>query len=493
MKMMNSNINILLVEDDVNIRNYLRNLINNSNTGFAVIAEADNGLTGAQMAKKIRPDVIITDIFMPVMTGFEMLDELSEYHFETLVLSAYDDFQYFKLALKYGVTDYLLKPINEKDLFGTLNSIKEKLSGKQTEFQTDTLDFIRSHYLHDLFRNNTKTVNPDIFLTFLKNAQHPYFAAVYLTCSKDKTAALQASLKIHFPDFDIINLPPRGLFIIHNAETEFNFDDLYSEYSSNIHFNHIGISIPTSEDENIITALFGAYRCVEYQKLFPDERCFTDSQLPDRKVEINDLYERFNALYQHIEANNVKKCNEVLDLLFADAFFFNDFAKFKILIMRFIFHLENKYNTTFDTISTSTQVDVDKFEDIINLKEYIRKIVKNVIQEKNEETQKYHKAVREAISFIQENYATVTIEQVADKLFLSPSYLMYLFKQDTGETFYNYVIDYRISIACSLLSEGKKIYEVSEMVGYKSVKFFSTIFKKRTGLTPRDYAKQKHL
>jgi len=93
---------------------------------------------------------------------------------------------------------------------------------------------------------------------------------------------------------------------------------------------------------------------------------------------------------------------------------------------------------------------------------------------------------------IQENYRTVTIEQAAEQLFISPSYLMYLFKQDTGETFYNYIIDYRINIACKLLSEGKKIYEVSEMVGYKSVKFFSTIFKKRTGLTPSEYAKQNH-
>ena len=79
---MNKNIKILIVEDDANIRSYLRNLINNSDTNFAVIAEADNGLSGAQLAKKIMPDIIITDIFMPIMTGFEMLEELSEYNFE---------------------------------------------------------------------------------------------------------------------------------------------------------------------------------------------------------------------------------------------------------------------------------------------------------------------------------------------------------------------------------------------------------------------------
>lgn len=485
-----NNINILIVEDDVNIRNYLRNLINSSNSGFAVIAEADNGLVGAQMAKRIMPDIIITDIFMPIMTGFEMLDELADFNFETLILSGYDDFQYLKLALKYGVTDYLLKPINDKDLFDTLNSMREKLVGKQTQLNADTLQFVRSHYIRDLFHGSSRNVTPDIFLTLLPNNQNSFYAAVYLVSQDNELKNIRAEIQAFFTDCDIIDFSKNSLFIIHGSKTAFDTSKLHNEYLSHIHFTQIGISTPIAANENIITSIFGAYRCVEYQRLFNTNRIYADSQIPKRKVDTNTLYNSFNSLYQHIEINDYNKCTETLEILFSDAFFFDDFANFKMLIMRFLFHLENKYNTLFDTVSNSIKISIDKFENLSECKEQLTEIIKTVINEKNTTAQKYHRVVRDAILLIHENYATITIEQAAEQLFISPSYLMYLFKQDTGETFYNYIIDYRISIARKLLLDGKKIYEVSEMVGYKSVKFFSTIFKKRTGLTPSEYAKQ---
>jgi len=490
--MMNKNIKILIVEDDANIRSYLRNLINNSDTNFAVIAEADNGLSGAQLARKIMPDIIITDIFMPIMTGFEMLEELSEYNFEKLILSGYDDFQYLKLALKYGVTDYLLKPINESDLFATLESMKKKLSGKTTSLNADTIQFVRSHYIQDLFRSSAKNVTPDIFLTLLSSPQNPYYAVCYIVPDTDDTGSFTSEIYESFPECDIIDFPPNGMFIIHSSQASIDADVLYNKYVSIGKFSHIGISVPSSAQENILTAIFGAFRCVEYQKVFGKRGCYRDSLIPERKVDVSNLYESFNSLYHHIENNDLPECINTLDVLFADGFFYNDFTNLKLLIMRFLFHLENKYTTLFDTISNSIEINIDKVNDLVSLKLHIAGIIETVINEKNNEAQKYHKVVRDAISMIQENYATLTIEQAAENLFISPSYLMYLFKQDTGETFYNYIIDYRIQIACSLLSEGKKIYEVSEMVGYKSVKFFSTIFKKRTGLTPSEYAKQNH-
>jgi two-component system response regulator YesN len=490
--MKNKNINVLIVEDDANIRSYLRNLINNSDTCFAVIAEADNGLSGAKLAKKILPDIIITDIFMPIMTGFEMLDELSEYNFEVLILSGYDDFQYLKLALKYGVTDYLLKPINECDLFSTLESMKKKLTGQPISLNADTIHFVRSHYIQDLFRSNTKNITPDIFMTLLTNTRGAYYAVCYIVPEPDFTGKLMADIAKQFTECDIIDFPPNGLFVIHNSTSIIDADMLYHKYLSLKNLKHIGISIPSAPHENVLTAIFDAFRCVEYQRVFNTLRCYKSSLIPERKISVNNLYENFNALYLHIDNNDITECINTIDILIADGFFYNDFTNFKLLIMRFLFHLENKYTTLFDTISNSIEIKIDKINDLVSLKQHMTEIIDTVINEKSNETQKYHKVVRDAISLIQENYATLTIEQAAESLFISPSYLMYLFKQDTGETFYNYIIDYRIQVACELLQKGQKIYEVSEMVGYKSVKFFSTIFKKRTGLTPSEYAKQNH-
>ena len=103
----------------------------------------------------------------------------------------------------------------------------------------------------------------------------------------------------------------------------------------------------------------------------------------------------------------------------------------------------------------------------------------------------YKREIQEAIRYICENYANqITIEMVASELYISASYLMHIFKDEMGKTFNECLTEYRIITAKELLSLNKyKIYEVSNMVGYKDVKYFSQIFKKYCGVTPREYCK----
>ena len=93
--------------------------------------------------------------------------------------------------------------------------------------------------------------------------------------------------------------------------------------------------------------------------------------------------------------------------------------------------------------------------------------------------------------YIQEHYSEdITLEDIADKVFLNSVYLSKYFKKHVGETFTDYLLSVRIVNAIKLLKEGKyKVYEISEMVGYKSSRFFSKQFKNYTGYTPKAYLK----
>jgi len=101
----------------------------------------------------------------------------------------------------------------------------------------------------------------------------------------------------------------------------------------------------------------------------------------------------------------------------------------------------------------------------------------------------YKPMIMAAMTYISDHYhEDVSVKHVADSLFVSESYLLHLFKENVGKTFIECLTDYRILMAKRLLMEGKyKIYEVADKVGYPDVKYFSQIFRKKTGLTPSDF------
>ena len=100
--------------------------------------------------------------------------------------------------------------------------------------------------------------------------------------------------------------------------------------------------------------------------------------------------------------------------------------------------------------------------------------------------------VKEAKKIIKKQYSDdITVEMVAEKIFISPSYLMHIFKEETGKTFNQYLTEYRVETAKMLIKSGKyKVYEISSMVGYGVPAYFSSIFKKYTGMTPRQYEQE---
>lgn len=117
---------LLIVEDERQIRILIKSLIPFEKLGFELIGEASNGLEALEFCKKNKPDIIITDINMPLVTGLDLIKGLYELlpEIKILIISGYDYFEYAKTAIKYGVSDYLLKPVDENELVQALLRIK---------------------------------------------------------------------------------------------------------------------------------------------------------------------------------------------------------------------------------------------------------------------------------------------------------------------------------------------------------------------------------
>lgn len=116
----------LIVDDDKYVWMGLKNLIPWADIDFAEVLWADNGASAYKIAMNTQPDLIITDVKMPVMNGIELCKKISETSLETyiIMLSAYDEFEFARAALKLNVKDYILKPLDEENLAQLISKIQ---------------------------------------------------------------------------------------------------------------------------------------------------------------------------------------------------------------------------------------------------------------------------------------------------------------------------------------------------------------------------------
>lgn len=120
---------VAIVEDEIRIREGIEKLLKKLNRQYEVVAVAENGEDGLNRIRETKPDIVITDICMPVMDGLEMLEKMTAEGLgaKTVVLSAYSDFEYARSAMKYGVTEYLLKPTSLMDFEQAMAHVEEQV------------------------------------------------------------------------------------------------------------------------------------------------------------------------------------------------------------------------------------------------------------------------------------------------------------------------------------------------------------------------------
>lgn len=160
---------VLLVDDEEEVRNAIEQRINWEELGFEVIGKAQNGVKAMEIAEKLQPDVVITDIKMPYMNGLELARNLKEENpgVRILILTGFDEFEYAKEAVHLEIEEYILKPINANELSECLKRLKnvldkereEKLNVRKLEqYYTDSLLYFKQISFVLLWRDAFRTV-----------------------------------------------------------------------------------------------------------------------------------------------------------------------------------------------------------------------------------------------------------------------------------------------------------------------------------------------
>ena len=125
-------IKVIIVDDEYLEREGMRDLVEWDKYGMEVVGVAKNGAEGLELFHEKNPDLVITDIGMPIMDGMEMTEKiiLEVPSTEVIILTCYDEFGYARKALQLNCFDYILKPVDFKDLEIILLNVKEKIRKK---------------------------------------------------------------------------------------------------------------------------------------------------------------------------------------------------------------------------------------------------------------------------------------------------------------------------------------------------------------------------
>lgn len=499
--------NVVVIEDDNIIRKGIITILQRIDDEINVVGEASDGESGMELIIKENPDIIITDIKMPIINGVEMITHLKNMNIKGkfLVLSGFDDYEYVRNVMKNGACDYLLKPINKVELKASLDQIKNLIKNEHKDEHK-----IFQDKSNQAIKNILDGFNKDVFEVIREKnycvliIENTNINFLYENKKQD-ISDIQEFINLYCDNKKIsycYNLCENHILLIISFKNDTHKLLFCKELSNSIKLRYPSIYISVSslgKGIGNINDLYQQANKMSLYKIYNSEDCisFFENFSLLNNSSIKKLQYNINILYQNIigftDVCDREKCineiNMMLDLLYN--YMVNSKQIIKVLEKMFskIDHTvlelndyENKFN-----INISKLVLAKDLKEYKNFVAYLINERINFIEFFKSEHDK--KIIDKAKQYVQENYSfQITLTDVANYVNLSPNYFSEVFKNETGQTFIKYLITYRCQKAKELLKNTDlKIYEVAEMVGYKEVVSFNRAFKNTIGISPKQY------
>lgn len=532
---------VLIVDDEAIVRMNLKSMIDWEKEGFFILGEAENGKIGLELILREKPDIVITDIKMPVMDGLEMIREANREcdGIRYVVLSSYEEFGLLKTAMNYGVTEYLLKleltpAILKKTLESqreTLLRDKDHLSGREMSAAGKAARFLHrvlaGYYVSGELETLLEQASPDIDPHRLSciairfsplNKRNSFGNEDYRTIEAAAQSIINDITKPYFRGISFLADSGLCLFVYSPQETGAKIPEMCGVIIQMLrqYLNlaaAAGISSLEGSWEAINRIMIDAIRTTEevffrgygvtvYSAELDTDVSETHSQavydwaepyrqaLELRQVEkVKTILQKLNDILMPIQKSNVSAYTssrlsraEIFNLCFSMVGITLSVLK-KEPVKQALFD-ENLYET------------IGVIETLEELREWMKLFEMKVLDFFNSLPEKSYEdhIVIAAKRYIAENCRRPISLNIASKeLSISAGYLSSVFKRRTNIGFVEYVTKAKIDEAKNLLLSGQyKIYEVSNMVGYEDDGYFIKTFHKITGMTPKEFIK-KHI
>ncbi len=502
---------LLLIDDEYYFRQSLKKLINYSEHDFQFAGEANNGKTGFQMILEKKPDVVLVDINMPIMSGLELIEKCHKNSIdcEFIVLTGYAEFEYAQKAIKFNVSNYILKPINKNELINSLEKIKNKIYIKKNEImklnnalsQNKFLkkELILNRIIKGNYFNSAKSADSYKLSEYISTCHDNYTAALIsctaqVECEKLEQLGMDGILLtafytddkhiciiFNYPDnadvSNIINTIYRYLLTAYNVKITISVGCEYKSISKIVlSYNEALMAIRSDCDEKDNIAFYNMLNEKYTNDLFPEaikNKIISSIAECDKNSTKNYLKEIFN------------KCRE-------KNICYNTFALVAINLINIIFDITFKYSMEkFMNIHNEIINLIIAKKDIFIIENKIINVCLIIID--HIPKIHYSSIVKQAINYISNEYKNpnLNIKLLSDELHVNYGYLCSCFKNAMNITLNNYITNTRLEKATQYFNNGMiNISMVAYNVGYQDVSYFSRSFKKKYGVSPINYIKQ---
>jgi len=514
---------VMIVEDEVFVSLGLKNMIRWSDMGMTVIGEARNGKEGLEMYEQMKPDLILTDIKMPVMNGIDMITQIREKDATTkiVVLSCHEDYELVRQAFKQGISDYILKvKMMPDDIERIIRKIYDELQSESAKkgncafgdnwmaLRNEQLDKCKAYII-------SQSISEEEFRTFAGELQIPeeglaigimeiHSNAERQNAEEKRKLALELIQKL-------LSEEKRGFIF---RENEHRYLLLFSfpgtcnvnEYERPVDelLQRISDIIRTYLNGN---SVFGISSFADaYHQL---GRLYTEA-LETEKAAIllgeavtyygrEDCTQKYKNLLTAFEERitqadwltDVCRRKILKECSFQKDIVNNDIETMKEVFRRWIHRISfdnavQKGETLLLAVEVSKQMRY-----AVSLPELIRTFEQYMSMLSDvKESNLVSAEVARAVNLVKERFyeEDFGLAEVADYVGMNKQYFSSLFKKEVGQGFSDYLNSVRINKACELLrNTDLKSYEISEVIGFQDESYFSRVFKKVIGVRPNEY------
>jgi two-component system, response regulator YesN len=534
---------LLIAEDELSFRQGIIQMIDWSFYDIEIVGAAMDGREAMSLMRERKPDVLLTDIRMPFINGLELIQTAQEegLSFYSILLTGYSDFNYARDAVRYGASEYLLKPCLPEDILQAILTVKEKIDKEQRE--GSTLLQLNQNWTKNipLLKNqilNQWLANPPLLLEDRRQIIEEMGISlkplkIHIGLLRIDTPDRRKESKLYKRDMALIRyaasniltetlLPLFHGFIepisygeellwlanIPDHETDTSLKQKMEELQKNMEtFLKISISIAISSVKPSLDEVHSAYaEAMEAMagRFYKGKGgVFLFSEYNQRGLahtsilENEELQQLEKEIKLNLENHNYEQALDHLEHWLNYIRNTSQYDKTEVNLRATIFILElQKFSQERNHAAFEWKDDlinwVEKVPSIETLEELatiMQKIIQSIV-EIDSRQKPLHRTVQAALDWIIQKYNTsISLESVAKETYVSNTYLSSLFKQELGINFLDYLHQFRVEKAKELLKQNYKIYTVAKQVGYQEERHFRTTFKKWTGLTPTQYQK----
>lgn len=531
---------VLLVDDEILVRDAIGKKIEWNKLGFELAGDCENGRDAIEFVKNNQVDLVLTDICMPHMDGMELSRWLYENYpqIKIIIFSGYSDFEYAKQAIQYKVSEYILKPVTAKELTEVLNRLKTKMDDlRKEERRMDELKKVYHNYTKNEALIIAKTLSR--LVTGTQEVERSLYELREMGIEIKGTAfrAVAADIDVYS---EWCESGSNGLkkesalmsFVVENISNE-----IVEEYEAGLVYrdsdNRVCMLLWTDAPQRFKEIVPNMCREIQEQisaamslSVSIGIGCYVDSleDLPKSYESAVDVlkyrYSRGNGVLidceEEIKEGNVLELEPKLREI-ASALRGGDESG----LMETLYSIENwfreryvsrnKASSYLHQVLHAIHKNVLEAEEGFELEETLLSRVSEAqgIQSAMKLTREYaQKGIRAvnasrqtsaerqaglAMDYMQKHYGDceLGLNQICEYLNISTSRFSSIFKEATGKTFIEVLTGIRMEKAKQLLRQTSlKNYEIAEKVGFSDPHYFSIAFKKTTGMTPKEYARE---